>query len=162
MVFSLYCPVPVARLSHGKITHSTKLVILECLLDLCSTVHHEWAMTNDRFIEWLSVHHQQLGVPLGLHQDPIASSGKKGEIAFACRLSVNFDFSTQDKESCGMAIRQRQFSGLASAKIHIPQVNRSKRLGRPLDVVKFTGNDANRSAIFRQLDIWNLPLRSVW
>ena len=45
-----------------KFTHTSELIFLERLLNFSPAVHHEWTVTDDRFVKWFTVHHQRRGL----------------------------------------------------------------------------------------------------
>src|SRR5882762_2733211 len=85
--------------SFNNLPHASELVILERLLDFRAAVHHERAVADDRFGNWLAVHHQELGVGLRFHGDAVASASKDCQVTFACiTLAVDSDFAAQDEK----------------------------------------------------------------
>src|SRR5947207_15795205 len=85
-----------------KLTHTSELIFLERLLNLCPAVHHERAVTDDGFVKWLAAHHKKPGICLRVHGDAIAGPLEGGQIAPArITLAVGRDFATQHEKRSG-------------------------------------------------------------
>src|SRR5947207_15701635 len=93
-----------------KLTHTSELIFLERLLNLCAAVHHERAVTDDGFVKWLAAHHKKLGICLRVHGDAIAGTLEDGQVAFARRFVIFYlDFAAPHEKRSGVAVVQRNF-----------------------------------------------------
>src|SRR2546426_784489 len=94
----------------SKLAHVSELIILERLLDFDTAVHNERAVTDDGFVKWFAVHHQEFGVGFCFHGDAGASASKDCQVTFTCiTLAVHRDLAAQyEKRSC-VSVGQWQF-----------------------------------------------------
>src|SRR5947207_12570000 len=141
-----------------KLTHTSELIFLERLLNLCAAVHHERAVTDDGFVKWLAVHHQELGVGLRFHCDPVASASEDGQVSFAGLFAVHLDFAAQHEKRSRVPVGQRKFRRFPGAEIHIPQIDWRESFCRAFAPAVFASDDAHRSSVLRYLHVWNLRL----
>ena len=104
-----------------KLTHTSELIFLERLLNLCPAVHHERAVTDDGFVKWLAAHHKKPGICI--------------PVAFACHFVPG---SKHEKAARSPTTRRAIATRRAKAVQPIPHLWRgrcestecSRRLGR--------------------------------
>jgi hypothetical protein len=142
-----------------KIAHAAELVVFEGLEDFGAAVHDEGALADDGFRDGFAAHEQEVGIGVCCYGDAVAGAGEDCEVAFAgFAVPVQEDCAVQDKERGGMAIGQGQFGGVASAKVHIPEVDGRERFGRTFMSAEFARDNAHGSRVLRERHVGNLCL----
>src|SRR5687768_12949424 len=85
--------------------HSSELIVFERLADLSMAVHDKRPSANHRFRNWLTVHHQKLGVGFGSHRNASATAFEYDQISLLDSIFItDTQFAHQHQKRAGVAI----------------------------------------------------------
>ena len=125
------------------LAETSGLEVGEGLVDFLLGVHHERAVTDDRFVDRLAAEQQHHGVFAGFEGQLMAVTLEQRQLPFAHRLqAVDLHRTFQYHQRGVAAFVQIQRQQLAGVQAQVPDVDRGEGARRPFAAIELTSDQA--------------------